>query len=112
MKVAAEEFIRRLLLRPAWAIHGPVGSALASPALGGCILGWRHRLQAHTFVAELARGASPGGTLTMHNDTVQGTTSYSDAAISVTGGIVNLGTTASPGNNVINAVRRRLVCAS
>src|SRR5215469_9768608 len=34
------------------------GSALASPALGGYIIGWRHRLQAHTFVAELASNTS------------------------------------------------------
>jgi hypothetical protein len=44
-----------------------------------------------------------GGNLTLRNDAVQGTASYADAAISVSGGTVNLGTTASPGNNVINA---------
>ncbi len=44
-----------------------------------------------------------GGNVTLRNSTVQGTTSYSDAAIAVTGGTVDLGTAASPGNNTINA---------
>jgi parallel beta-helix repeat protein len=43
-----------------------------------------------------------GGTLTMRNDIVQESTSFSDAAIAVTGGTVDLGTASSPGNNTIN----------
>jgi hypothetical protein len=44
-----------------------------------------------------------GGSLALCNDTVQGTTSFSDPAISVTGGTLDMGTTASPGKNTINA---------
>jgi len=43
-----------------------------------------------------------GGTLTLRNDTVQESTGFSDAAIAVTGGTLDLGTTASPGNNILN----------
>jgi hypothetical protein len=43
-----------------------------------------------------------GGSLTLRNDTVQGTTGFSDPAISVTGGTLDLGTTAQPGGNTIN----------
>jgi hypothetical protein len=43
-----------------------------------------------------------GGNLTLRNDTIQESTGFSDAAIAVTGGTVDLGTAASPGGNVIN----------
>jgi hypothetical protein len=43
-----------------------------------------------------------GGSLTLRNDTIQESTGFSDAAIAVTGGTVDLGTSASPGGNVIN----------
>ncbi|HVC97858.1 MAG TPA: choice-of-anchor Q domain-containing protein, partial [Pirellulales bacterium] len=43
-----------------------------------------------------------GGSLTLRNDTVQSSTGFADAAISVTGGTVDLGTTGDPGNNIIN----------
>jgi hypothetical protein len=59
-------------------------------------------------VTLITTGDSPtilvtGGNVTLRSSTVQGTTSYSDAAIAVTGGTVDLGTAASPGNNTINA---------
>jgi hypothetical protein len=38
----------------------------------------------------------------LRNDVVQESTGYADAAISVTGGAVDLGSTSSPGNNTIN----------
>jgi hypothetical protein len=43
-----------------------------------------------------------GGSLTLRYDTIQESTASSDAALSITGGTVDLGTTASPGNNLIN----------
>src|SRR5262249_39305815 len=43
-----------------------------------------------------------GGSVTLRNDVVQESTGYADAAISVTGGSVDLGSTGSPGNNTIN----------
>jgi hypothetical protein len=43
-----------------------------------------------------------GGNLTLRNDVVQESTGYNDAAISVTNGSVDLGTTDNPGNNTIN----------
>jgi probable HAF family extracellular repeat protein len=43
-----------------------------------------------------------GGNLALRNDVVQESTGYADAAISVTGGAVDLGSPASPGNNTIN----------
>jgi len=43
-----------------------------------------------------------GGSLTLRNDIVQESTRFTDAAIAVTGGTVDLGTAASPGNNTIN----------
>jgi hypothetical protein len=43
-----------------------------------------------------------GGTLTLRNDVVQESTGFADAAISVTGGSVDLGSTGNPGNNIIN----------
>ena len=43
-----------------------------------------------------------GGMLVLRNDTIQESTGFTDAAIAVTGGTVDLGTTASPGNNIIN----------
>jgi hypothetical protein len=41
--------------------------------------------------------------LTLQNDIVQGSTIAGDAAISVVGGALDLGTAASPGHNIINA---------
>jgi hypothetical protein len=43
-----------------------------------------------------------GGSLTLRNCVVQESTGFSDSAISVTGGTVDLGTAASPGGNTIN----------
>jgi hypothetical protein len=43
-----------------------------------------------------------GGSLTLRNDVIQESTGFTDAAISVTGGSLDLGTAASPGNNTIN----------
>ncbi|HEV8062133.1 MAG TPA: Ig-like domain repeat protein, partial [Gemmataceae bacterium] len=43
-----------------------------------------------------------GGSLTLSNDVVQESTGFTDAAISVSGGTLNLGTTASPGGNALN----------
>jgi probable HAF family extracellular repeat protein len=43
-----------------------------------------------------------GGNLALRNDVVQESTGYADAAISVTGGSVDLGSTGNPGNNTIN----------
>jgi hypothetical protein len=43
-----------------------------------------------------------GGTLTLRNDVVQSSTGYGDPAIEITGGTLDLGTTASPGGNTIN----------
>jgi uncharacterized delta-60 repeat protein len=44
-----------------------------------------------------------GGSLTLRNDIIQESTSYTEPAISVTGGTVDLGTTATdPGGNTIN----------
>jgi hypothetical protein len=43
-----------------------------------------------------------GGSLTLRNDIIQESTGFTDAAISITGGTLDLGTTASPGNNTIN----------
>jgi hypothetical protein len=43
-----------------------------------------------------------GGSLTLRDDVIQESTGYSDAAISVTGGTVDLGTAASPGGNKLN----------
>jgi uncharacterized delta-60 repeat protein len=43
-----------------------------------------------------------GGNLSLRNDTIQESTGFNDAAISITGGTVDLGTTASPGGNTIN----------
>jgi hypothetical protein len=43
-----------------------------------------------------------GGSLTLRNDLIQESTGYNDAAISVTGGKVDLGTAASSGGNTLN----------
>jgi hypothetical protein len=43
-----------------------------------------------------------GGNLTLRNDIIQESTNFTDAAIAVTGGTVDLGTASSPGNNTIN----------
>jgi hypothetical protein len=43
-----------------------------------------------------------GGTLTLRGDIIQESTGSTDAAISVTGGTVDLGTAADPGGNTIN----------
>jgi hypothetical protein len=43
-----------------------------------------------------------GGSLTLRDDVVQGSTGFTDATISVTGGTLDLGTTADPGGNTIN----------
>jgi hypothetical protein len=43
-----------------------------------------------------------GGSLTLRNDVVQESTGYTDAAIRVTGGTLDLGTPASPGGNTLN----------
>ncbi len=44
-----------------------------------------------------------GGSLTLLNDTIQESTGGTDAAVSISGtGSVNLGTAASPGNNILN----------
>jgi uncharacterized delta-60 repeat protein len=43
-----------------------------------------------------------GGSLTLRSDVVQESTGFTDAAIAVTGGTVDLGTASSPGNNTIN----------
>lgn len=43
-----------------------------------------------------------GGTLILRNDTVQESTAFADAAIVVTGGTLDLGTTADPGHNTLN----------
>jgi len=43
-----------------------------------------------------------GGSLTLRNDIVQESTGFADAAISITGGAVDLGTAASPGGNTLN----------
>jgi hypothetical protein len=43
-----------------------------------------------------------GGSLTLRNDIVQESTGYSDAAIQVTGGTLDLGSPTDPGGNVLN----------
>src|SRR4029077_10261743 len=43
-----------------------------------------------------------GGSLTLRKDIVQESTGFTDAAIAITGGTVDLGTTSSPGHNTIN----------
>jgi hypothetical protein len=43
-----------------------------------------------------------GGSLTLRNDVIQESTGYSDPAIRVTGGTLDLGTAASPGGNTLN----------
>jgi hypothetical protein len=43
-----------------------------------------------------------GGSLTLRDAVVQESTGYADAAISVTGGAADLGSTSSPGDNTIN----------
>ncbi len=43
-----------------------------------------------------------GGHLTLRNDTIQESIGFNDAALSVTGGTVDLGTAASPGGNSLN----------
>ncbi len=42
-----------------------------------------------------------GGTLTLRNDTIDSSTGYSEPAIEVTGGTVDLGTSGSPGGNTL-----------
>jgi hypothetical protein len=43
-----------------------------------------------------------GGSLILRDDTIQESTGYDDAAISVTGGTLDLGTASDPGGNTIN----------
>jgi hypothetical protein len=43
-----------------------------------------------------------GGSLTLRNDVIQESTGFTDAAVSVTGGSVDLGTTGSRGGNTLN----------
>jgi uncharacterized delta-60 repeat protein len=43
-----------------------------------------------------------GGSLALRNDVVQESTGFADAAIAVTSGTVDLGSTGNPGNNIIN----------
>jgi hypothetical protein len=43
-----------------------------------------------------------GGSLTLRNDVIQESTGYSDPAIRVAGGTLDLGTAASPGGNTLN----------
>jgi hypothetical protein len=44
-----------------------------------------------------------GGSLLVRDSTIEGSTGYAEPAILINGGSVNLGTTASPGGNVISA---------
>jgi hypothetical protein len=43
-----------------------------------------------------------GGSLTLRNDVIQESTDFNDAAISITGGTLDLGTAPDPGGNTIN----------
>src|SRR5262249_33165174 len=43
-----------------------------------------------------------GGSLALSNDIIQESTGFTDAAIAITGGTVDLGTASSPGNNILN----------
>jgi hypothetical protein len=43
-----------------------------------------------------------GGQLTLRNDAIQESTGFNDAAVSITGGTVDLGTAADPGGDTIN----------
>jgi Bacterial Ig-like domain (group 3)/Right handed beta helix region len=43
-----------------------------------------------------------GGSLTLRNDTIQESPGFDDAAISIMGGAVDLGTVSDPGNNTVN----------
>jgi hypothetical protein len=43
-----------------------------------------------------------GGSLTLRGDTIQESTGYSQSAIAITGGTVDLGTTSDPGDNTLN----------
>jgi parallel beta-helix repeat protein len=43
-----------------------------------------------------------GGSLTLRNDVIQESSGYTDACISLTGGTLDLGTSASPGGNTLN----------
>jgi hypothetical protein len=43
-----------------------------------------------------------GGSLTLRNDTIQESTVGAEAAISISGGTLDLGTVPSPGNNILN----------
>jgi N-acetylneuraminic acid mutarotase len=43
-----------------------------------------------------------GGSLKLRNDVIQESTGYSDAGLSITGGTVDLGTTADPGGDTLN----------
>ena len=49
-----------------------------------------------------------GGSLTLRNDVIQESTGYKEAAIEITGGTVDLGTAASPGNDTFNINGRGL----
>src|SRR5262249_10817649 len=42
------------------------------------------------------------GRLTLRNDVIQESTSYARAAVQITGGVADLGTTADPGGNTLN----------
>jgi hypothetical protein len=43
-----------------------------------------------------------GSSLALRNDIIQESTAFTNAAIAITGGTLDLGTSASPGNNIIN----------
>jgi hypothetical protein len=43
-----------------------------------------------------------GGKLTLRNDTIEESSGFNDPAISISGGTLDLGTTVSPGGNIIN----------
>ena len=85
-------------------LSGPGGTTVfgRSPAvtvLGGSVLLDGLTLTTDTDAATVVVA---GGNLILRNDTVQESTGGTNAAVSLTGGMLDLGTSAEPGGNVLN----------
>jgi uncharacterized delta-60 repeat protein len=76
-----------------------VGSSPAFTVTGGNVI---VRNVTFTTATDAPTILVTGGSLTLRNDVVQESTGFTDAAVSVTGGTLDLGTASDPGGNTLN----------
>jgi Periplasmic copper-binding protein (NosD) len=82
----------------------PAGTTL-DPDVPALVVNSGNVIVSHVTFTESGDAATilvTGGSLTLRNDVVQESTGYRDAAISITGGTVDLGTATDPGGNTLN----------